>query len=352
MPFPIHAPGDSITSTDINALGTRLDEYAAGNFTNGQHTHTAAGSGGAIDHVNLANKGTNTHTQIDTAITNSTNHIAAANPHSGSQASSAELSAIAGIAPANDDFIQRKGGVWVKRTVQQVTDDLNIVASGTYASRPAAGKTGRVYLATDKSSIARDNGTTWDEWDASTGTPIVVPNDASFSWENQGAASVTTTNGKVVLTSPTGTVIRGRYVAASNPMTVTARLIHPTTIGGNSEAGLFVGDGTKVVTWAMHTCYGGGKLRTAKWSSDTTWNSDYKNAVPDEVWGNVSFNWARITDNGTNLLFYLSQDGIHWMLFDTQARLNYLASVSRVGWYFCNQTGVNSDYTLMSWSKV
>lgn len=36
-----------------------------------------------------------------------------------------DLTAIANIAPANDDFIQRKSGIWVNRTLAQVSTDLS-----------------------------------------------------------------------------------------------------------------------------------------------------------------------------------------------------------------------------------
>lgn len=72
-------------------------------FSDSQHNHSDALSGGAIlsstidhnsttnthnlttdiDHTTINNIGSNSHAQIDTAITASTSHIAAANPHSG-----------------------------------------------------------------------------------------------------------------------------------------------------------------------------------------------------------------------------------------------------------------------------
>jgi len=47
----------------------------------------------------------------------------------GKQASSAELSAIAGLTPANDDLLQRKSGAWTNRTPAQVKADLVLTKS-------------------------------------------------------------------------------------------------------------------------------------------------------------------------------------------------------------------------------
>jgi hypothetical protein len=47
----------------------------------------------------------------------------------GKQASDADLTAIAGLTPANDDIIQRKAGAWVNRTMAQLAADLQSLLS-------------------------------------------------------------------------------------------------------------------------------------------------------------------------------------------------------------------------------
>jgi len=46
----------------------------------------------------------------------------------GKQPSDSDLTAIAAIAPANDDIIQRKAGAWVNRTAAQYKVDLGVAA--------------------------------------------------------------------------------------------------------------------------------------------------------------------------------------------------------------------------------
>lgn len=52
----------------------------------------------------------------------------------------ADLAAIAGLSPSNDDVLQRKAGAWANRTIAQLKTDLDLSSEGTWT--PAFSSTG------------------------------------------------------------------------------------------------------------------------------------------------------------------------------------------------------------------
>ena len=67
-------------------------------------------------------------------------HVAAGDPHpqyaldtdlTGYQPLDSDLTSIAGLAPTNDDIIQRKAGAWINRTMAQLKVDLNLSGTNT-----------------------------------------------------------------------------------------------------------------------------------------------------------------------------------------------------------------------------
>lgn len=67
----------------------------------------------------------------------------------GKQASDADLTAIAGLSPTNDDIIQRKSGAWTNRTMTQLTADLIAFSGSSKGLVPASDGDGDKYLSAD-----------------------------------------------------------------------------------------------------------------------------------------------------------------------------------------------------------
>lgn len=104
------------------------------------------------------------------------------------QAVSAELTAIAGLSAANNDFLQRKSGAWANRTPAQVKTDLGI---GAYAA-----------------------------------TPSMTPSGGAAGWGLPGFTFIATST--VTLSSATDTYVPF-YVANPNGIVVTAIGLNKTT---------------------------------------------------------------------------------------------------------------------------
>lgn len=89
---------------------------------------TISNLGGTLAHSSLSGIGTNTHTQIDT-------HIAASNPHSGSQPLDADLTAIAALT-GNGIPAQTAAGTWALRTITAGSSKISISNGGGVAGNP------------------------------------------------------------------------------------------------------------------------------------------------------------------------------------------------------------------------
>lgn len=98
------------------------------------------------------------------------------------------------------------------------------VTAGSYAGRPSPSAAGNLHLPTDAPYVLRDTGSAWQAWGPL--RQLVIPPETGWSWLNQGGASIDTTGGAHVLTSPASARIRYRVRAApATPYVITALLV-------------------------------------------------------------------------------------------------------------------------------
>ena len=160
-----------------------------------------------------------------------------------------------------------------------------------------------------------------DEFD----DPATLPGggSAKWTWANQGTATIAMRNSAAVMVAPAVGADNWRYVTQAAPATtwrVTIKLWVDGEPTANIGAGLVAADGTG----KFHAIYCGTNdhsVRIVRWTDATTYSStDATIAFAQQV------QYLRLTDNGTNLLFECSHDGIAFALVATIGRTAHLAS--------------------------
>lgn len=175
------------------------------------------------------------------------------------------------------------------------------------------------------------------------------------TWLNQGTATFSDTPVGVSLRSvPIGGIV-GRFVAAPpTPYTLRVLLTSTTNATTSNGAGIGFYDGVskiQILELGPATGTGGNSfLQVVHWSSPTVFNG------VDAQSTNVFYTqpiWLQLQDDGTNVSFAFSQDGVNFInVFSTAKSAGYLGSSGyRELLFFVNPAGTfSTTATLMSWS--
>ena len=179
---------------------------------------------------------------------------------------------------------------------------------------------------------------------------VTNPGTPSWAWNNQNLATLTVTNNAQTLCAPpSGISVNSRLVSTpGTPWTVTAQFIFNVVNATTPRMGIALREsGTgKMITSGAATV---SEFYVDNWNSSTSFAST---AVTSNLGASAGFKFVRATDNGTNITFSYSYDGIGWHVYYDFARTNFFTTApDQFGFFiFNNSAALNVCSTLISWS--
>lgn len=177
--------------------------------------------------------------------------------------------------------------------------------------------------------------------------------DAKWSWINQGTATVIIENKKLKMIDPIDgattdlhCLVQTTNVPTGN-FTLTAKLNLYSMPVNYIETGIFFmnssnGKIVSISAISQASYFGMGLIR---YNSTTSWNS------------NTLLSWAkweyyRIQKTGTNLKYYVSENGELWYLVGTDAISSFISAVDSIGVFSDNQNTSYDVYAYFDWFRV
>jgi hypothetical protein len=155
---------------------------------------------------------------------------------------------------------------------------------------------------------------------------LVDPTGLSWSWVNQGIASVATSGATIYLSSAASTAddwhIRIKALANSKPYTEIFH-INPMVLPGDFGAvmvGWLDSATNKFVSCIQLSQSGQFHLTSSKSGTNYVVTANYKDLTGSgEMW-----KWIALCDDATNRQIYVSRDGNNWLLFHSVATNDFL----------------------------
>ncbi len=218
--------------------------------------------------------------------------------------------------------------------------------STSYATRPTAGSTGRLFLPTDGYQIERDTGSLWTPWGPI--FPLTNPPAASgFSWDNQDTCSLVDDKGGLLLTVDAASDHSGPHVAymtaPSVPYTLTVgflmRMFSPANTAWLGVCWRESSSG-KIVTFSP---FGSQDQSMAvvvhKWNNSGSSSAAYTGSQAVSAF-QCPMAWVRLVDDNSNRICQVSPDGRNWITVHSVGRTDFLTA-DQVGLfgYFQNAAG-------------
>lgn len=178
---------------------------------------------------------------------------------------------------------------------------------------------------------------------------ITRPSLTTWAWVNQGSATLTSSNGIETIIAPANAVphlkIRTTSLPAT-PYTITARLTGTTPTINYIRMGIGLRESAT------------GKLRTICTSSGLnlaveTWTDavTYGGAVKQFTFYRAGDLWLKIYNDGTNITWSYSGDGIYFDPVDVAVKANGFTTAADQGFFFIdtNNATLGASVTLLSW---
>jgi len=227
----------------------------------------------------------------------------------------------------------------------------------TYANEPAAGRAGALFIPSNSLYVQHDNGSSFDTFALLYGG-MTVPVSSNFAWQNQGSATVSTTNGYTYFVAPgTGAAhVTGRNIAApSTPYHAifawSWQVMSQTINDGDYRVGPYWTDGTGIVSvnHRLGASGGGSVMDISKWNTTTSFAAHYFYTA---AFYPLPVIWCRIGDDGSGSssarTVDFSVDGVNWQNAWSSSRTDFITP-TKIGFQIAFNVAPSTTNVTVAW---